>query len=76
MVRDIIRDELADIQKTIKRSAKRRSLLLKAKCNMEDLIANEQVIITISQDDYIKRMPIDTFREQSAAAAKGLRACS
>ena len=31
---------------------------------MEDLIANEQVIITISQDDYIKRMPIDTFREQ------------
>ena len=31
---------------------------------MEDLIADEQVIITISEDDYIKRMPIDTFREQ------------
>lgn len=31
---------------------------------MEDLIANERVIITISQDDYIKRMPIDTFKEQ------------
>jgi DNA gyrase subunit A len=31
---------------------------------MEDLIANEPVIITISEDDYIKRMPIDTFREQ------------
>ena len=31
---------------------------------MEDLIANEKVIITISQDDYIKRMPLDTFREQ------------
>jgi DNA gyrase subunit A len=31
---------------------------------MEDLIANEQVIITISNDDYIKRMPMDTFREQ------------
>ena len=24
----------------------------------------KQVIITISEDDYIKRMPIDTFREQ------------
>ena len=32
--------------------------------NMEDLIANEPVIITISEDDYIKRMPVDTFREQ------------
>ena len=31
---------------------------------MEDLIADEPVIITISEDDYIKRMPIDTFREQ------------
>ncbi len=31
---------------------------------MEDLIANESVIITISQDDYIKRMPVNTFREQ------------
>ena len=31
---------------------------------MEDLIANEEVIITISEDDYIKRMPVDTFREQ------------
>ena len=32
--------------------------------NMEDLIANEAAIITISQDDYIKRMPMDTFKEQ------------
>ena len=32
--------------------------------NVEDLIPDTQVIITISEDDYIKRMPIDTFREQ------------
>lgn len=31
---------------------------------MEDLIADETVIITISDDDYIKRMPLTTFREQ------------
>jgi len=31
---------------------------------MEDLIANEQVVITISEDDYIKRMSINLFREQ------------
>ena len=32
--------------------------------NMEDLIANETAIITISEDNYIKRMPVATFREQ------------
>ena len=32
--------------------------------NMEDLIANETVIITISEDDYIKRNAVYTFREQ------------
>ncbi len=31
---------------------------------MEDLITNESVVITISSDDYIKRMPMNTFREQ------------
>jgi DNA gyrase subunit A len=36
---------------------------------MEDLIADEQVVITISNDDYIKRMPIDTFREQRRGGA-------
>jgi len=36
---------------------------------MEDLIANEEVIITISEDDYIKRLPMDTFREQRRGGA-------
>lgn len=36
---------------------------------MEDLIADEQVVIAISSDDYIKRMPIDTFREQRRGGA-------
>jgi DNA gyrase subunit A len=42
---------------------------------MEDLIANEPVIITISQDDYIKRMPVNTFREQrrGGQGVKGLQ---
>ncbi len=32
--------------------------------SMEDLIANVSCIITVSQDDYIKRMPVEQFREQ------------
>lgn len=64
MVRDIIREELTDIQKLYKSERRTKIIAAESEVNMEDLIANEQVIITISEDDYIKRMPIDTFREQ------------
>lgn len=66
MVRDIIKEELNDVLVKIGKGGERKTQIIAAESevNMEDLIANEQVIITISQDDYIKRMPIDTFREQ------------
>lgn len=64
MVKDIIRDELAEIQKSHKSERKTQIIAAESEMQMEDLIANENVIITISQDDYIKRMPLDTFREQ------------
>lgn len=64
MVKDIIRDELAEIQKAHKSERKTQIIAAESEVQMEDLIANENVIITISQDDYIKRMPLDTFREQ------------
>ncbi|MBS4168386.1 DNA topoisomerase (ATP-hydrolyzing) subunit A [Parachlamydia sp. AcF125] len=64
MVRDIIQDELQDIQKHHRTGRKTQIMAAESEVNMEDLIANESVIITISEDDYIKRMPVDTFREQ------------
>src|SRR5262249_40284803 len=64
MVRDIIREELNDIQKMHKSPRRTQIIAMESEVNMEDLIANEPAIITISQDDYIKRMPVDTFREQ------------
>lgn len=64
MVRDIIREELLEIQKHHRSERKTQIIAAETEVNMEDLIANEQVIITISEDDYIKRMPVDTFREQ------------
>lgn len=64
MVRDIIRDELNDIQKHHKSERKTQIMAAEGEMNMEDLIANEQVVITISEDDYVKRMPANTFREQ------------
>ncbi|MBN9378819.1 MAG: DNA gyrase subunit A [Chlamydiales bacterium 38-26] len=64
MVRQIINDELNEIQEKHKSLRKTQIIAAESEMNMEDLIANESVIITISEDDYIKRMPMNTFREQ------------
>lgn len=64
MVRDIIKEELVEIQKHHKSERKTQIIAAEGEMNMEDLIANDPVIITISEDDYVKRMPVDTFREQ------------
>lgn len=77
MVRDIIREELQEINEKHKSSRYTQIVPAEGEMNIEDLIANDQVIITISEDDYIKRMPLDTFREQrrggSGVAGVGLK---
>lgn len=69
MVRDIIREELEEIKKGHKAERKTKIIAAEGEFAMEDLIADEQVVIAISNDDYIKRMPIDTFREQRRGGA-------
>lgn len=65
LVKDIIKNELNEISKT--HGQPRRT---KIEVNgtgvlqLEDMIADEPVIITISGDDYVKRMPIKLFKEQ------------
>jgi DNA gyrase subunit A len=61
---DIIRDDIREIKS--KYGDKRRTQIA-AKAEMlevEDLIADESVIVTVSHDGYIKRMPIDTYKRQ------------
>ncbi len=41
--------------------------------NMEDLIAREDVVVTVSRDGYIKRLPVDTYRSQGRGG-RGIRA--
>ncbi|MEM8629357.1 MAG: DNA topoisomerase (ATP-hydrolyzing) subunit A [Chlamydiota bacterium] len=64
MVKEIIRTELEGL--LVKHKAERMTQITAAESelHMEDLIREEQVIVTISDDDYIKRMPISAFREQ------------
>jgi DNA gyrase subunit A len=64
LVRGIIKDELFEIQKTHRSERKTKIVQAEGDFVMEDLIPDEAVVITISEDDYIKRMPINLFREQ------------
>lgn len=64
--RDIIKQELGDIRERY--GDERRTEINLAgdgEINMEDLIENEDVIITISHLGYIKRTPLSEYRAQS-----------
>lgn len=64
MVKDIIREELDQLNKVNKSPRKTKIQAAEGEFQIEDLIADEQVVITISNDDYVKRMPITAFKEQ------------
>jgi len=61
---DIIREDIYEIKE--KYGDKRRTQITGKveQFNIEDLIAEEEVIVTISHSGYVKRMPIDTYRKQ------------
>ncbi len=61
----LVRDELADLKK--KYGDPRRTQIVSdfsGEITDEDLVANEQVLITISGRGYVKRMPANTYRVQ------------
>lgn len=64
LVRGIIKDELDEVKKFDQSDRRTKIIAAEGEFQMEDLITDESVIITISDDDYIKRMPVDTFKEQ------------
>lgn len=64
MVLGIIKDELLEIKK--KYNDTRRTVISNedTRMNEEDLIAEEDVVITITHYGYIKRISLDTYRSQ------------
>ena len=62
---DIIREDIYEIKERYG-DPRRTKITAKAEqFNIEDLIAEEEVIVTVSHDGYVKRMPIDTYRRQA-----------
>jgi len=61
---DIIREDIHEIREKYG-DARRTQLTAAAEVlAVEDLIADEDVIVTVSHSGYIKRMPIDTYKRQ------------
>lgn len=62
---EIIKDELLEIKKKYG-DERRTEIVYKAEeFSIEDMIAEEQVVITISHSGYIKRVPVSGYRRQS-----------
>jgi DNA gyrase subunit A len=63
-VRAIIADELREIRR--KFADPRRSIIVpdEGEFDIEDLIADEELVISVSRDGYIKSVPLDTYRRQ------------
>jgi len=73
MVLDIIKEEISIIKEKFADERRTEIGLSDDKLEIEDLIADEDVVITISHNGYIKRMPIDTYKSQRRGG-KGITA--
>jgi DNA gyrase subunit A len=64
LVLDIIREDTIEMKD--KYGDERRTQITNdaTDIDIEDLIADEQAVVTISHEGYIKRMPLDTYRKQ------------
>jgi DNA gyrase subunit A len=64
LVRKIIKDELQAIKEEYKDERRTQIISEEAEINIEDLIAQEEVVVTVSHAGYIKRNPVSLYRAQ------------
>ena len=73
-VTGIIREDLDDLEQ--RHGDARRTELsteeIDTDINLEDLIAEDLMVVTMSRDGYVKRLPVDTYRAQ-ARGGRGVR---
>ncbi|MFN2472072.1 MAG: DNA gyrase subunit A [Gaiellaceae bacterium] len=62
----LIREELLEIRSIYTKGDERRTEIMAAEgeFELEDLIAEEDMVIAITRSGYIKRLPVTTYREQ------------
>jgi len=62
----VVKEELLEIKQIYGKSDERRTEIVQAEdeLELEDLIAEEDMVIAITRSNYIKRLPVTTYREQ------------
>ena len=72
LVREIIKEELQEVKK--KFGSPRKTLLSEAAkdLDVEDLIAEENMVVTVTKSGYVKRLPVATYRQQKRGG-KGMQ---
>lgn len=72
LMRQVIKEELQEIKS--KFNTPRRTLLSAAAkdLDMEDLIAEEDMVVTVTKAGYVKRLPVATYRQQKRGG-KGMQ---
>jgi len=65
-IADLIKEELLEIKQIYAKGDDRRSEIIAAEdeFELEDLIAEEDMVIAITRSGYVKRLPVTTYREQ------------
>jgi len=64
MVRNIVKQEIQEIQERYSDDRRTQIVPVEAELNMEDLIAEEEVVVTITHAGYIKRNAVSIYRAQ------------
>ena len=72
MQRAIARDELAEVRANFGDERRTEIVAAEGEINLEDLIKEEEVVVTISHLGYIKRTPVSEYRTQGRGG-KGAR---
>jgi DNA gyrase subunit A len=73
LVLQIIRDEIAEVRASYGDERRTQIVEDEGEIDLEDLIADEPMVVTISNQGYAKRIPVDTYRQQGRGG-KGITA--
>lgn len=60
----VIRDELLELRETYSDKRRTEINVIGEDLSLEDLIADEEVVVTLSHEGYAKAQPLDTYRAQ------------
>ncbi len=69
---NIIKEELTAVKEKYGDERRTKLTIDTSEIDVEDLIAEEDVVITLTHNNYIKRMPLDTYRRQNRGG-KGIK---